>query len=340
VGLARKRLLLAALLILEIGGLLILAEGITALLDLDTRLLGKLLYYQNADRDVHIVSEVPGLHYELKPGASAVYKNGRVVKINSLGFRDPPHSRVKPPGTTRIICLGSSNTYGALVQNEQTYPAMLEKLLNSRLKGKYEVWNGGVSAYVLPQNLAAAEKAVREYSPDLLIFQLQNCGRKPFLYSQPFAQFFARDPGLYAENLRFSPERLPGFLRRFRLSKAALYLVNAGSAWRDPARYSEDICLRTRDGHAREFAKFRDNNRGKVRLAFLLDPSGGANDPSHADLSGLGIPTIDLHQRLPPGCGPEYRDIHPPAHVYQWYAGEILSGLAAAGLLPGAEKRH
>lgn len=171
----------AALFALELACLLALGEAVTAFFDLDTRLLGKLLYYQNADNEVHRLSEDPALHYELKPGASAVYKNNRVVTINSLGFRDPPRSRIKPPGTTRIICLGSSNTYGALVQNGQTYPAALEKLLNSRLAGKYEVWNGGVSAYVIPQDLAAAAKAVREYSPDLLIFHLQNCGRRPFL---------------------------------------------------------------------------------------------------------------------------------------------------------------
>ncbi|HNW44178.1 MAG TPA: hypothetical protein PKI19_06715 [Elusimicrobiales bacterium] len=335
----REAYQVAALFALELACLLVLAEAVLAFFDVDTRLLGRLLYYQGADTAVHMLSEDPALHYELKPGASAVYENNRIVAINSLGFRDPPRSREKPPGTMRIICLGSSNLYGALVQNDQTYPAMLEKLLNSRLAGKYEVWNGGVSAYVIPQNLAAAAKAVREYSPDLLIFQLQNCGRRSFLYGQPFSRFFSLDPGLYAENLRFYGERAPAPLRRLRLFRAALYLANLRSARRDYPGYMDTICRRTRDAHYREFMEFYAGNREKVRFAFLSGPEGAKIDPAFADFSATDIPVLDLQKKLPRGHGPEYLAIHPPARVYRWYAEALFSCLEEAGLLPRAAGR-
>ena len=331
-----KAFRLPALLVLECLLLLALAEGFITWTSLDMRILAPLLYYQNADLEVHRPSEDPRLHYELKPGAAMVFKDrgSRKVTINSLGFRDRPRSPVKPAGVTRIFCLGSSNTYGAMVNDHQTYPARLESLLNSRSPGKYEVWNAGVCAYVIPQNLAAAGKIIREYSPDLLIFQTRNRGRRPFLYGQPFKRYFDLDPGLYRENLRFCWPRSLDFLRHWRLLRAMVFSVNrlAMSPDADTAGWKRDY--ENMVSEERQFGEFCREYGDSIPIIILRPPGdGGGHNES---FTPQDIPTLRLSEKLPDDHAPEFDEIHPPAHVYQWYAGEIQKALWRAGLLPAA----
>ena len=53
----------------------------------------------------------------------------------------------KPPGAFRILVFGDSYTYGVNVQASQTYPKVLEWMLNTAGHRPYEVWNLGVSGY-------------------------------------------------------------------------------------------------------------------------------------------------------------------------------------------------
>lgn len=323
---------LALLLALECLVLLALADGFIAWSGLDMRILGGLLYFQGADVEVHGLSENDALHYELVPGTSAVFGGGRKVTVNALGFRDPPRAAAKPAGVKRIICLGSSNTYGALVGDGQTYPAQLERLLNGRARGKYEVWDAGVCAYTIPQNLEAARRIMREYSPDLLLFQFNNLGRRTFLLGQPFKGFFDRDPGLYFENLRYSWPRRLNFLRRWRLFRAVVFYANRVSLKKDPTHdWNKCSALLAADVDA--FHKFYLENKDKVPMAILVVPVPGNRLAGAFD--DLGIPVIRLAEKLPAGHDAEYEKIHPAAYVYRWYAAEILPALAGLGLLPG-----
>lgn len=138
---------LPVLLALECLLLLAAAEALVAFTGLDFRLLRELLYYQALFPEAHRVSENVVLHYEHKPLSSAAGRGGVRAAINSLGFRGPEREAAKPAGVKRIICLGSSNTFGAEVGDEETYPAQLQKLLDLRYPGRYEVWNAGVNAY-------------------------------------------------------------------------------------------------------------------------------------------------------------------------------------------------
>ncbi|MCX5792310.1 MAG: hypothetical protein NTY45_08885 [Elusimicrobia bacterium] len=321
---------LAALLALECILLLALADGYIAWSGLDMRILGGLIYFQGADVEAHRLSENTTLHYELAPGADAVFGGGRKVTVNSLGFRDPPRDAAKPAGVKRIICLGSSNTYGALVNDGQTYPAQLERLLNARGRGKYEVWNAGVCTYMIPQNLEAARRAIREYSPDLLLFQLNNSGRRAFLLGQPFKRYFDADPGLYLENLRYAWPRPLNFLRHWRLFRAAvLYLNRVSLAGKDPA-YDWNKTSELLPADVKAFREFYEQNKDKVRMAVLVVPVPGNKLCNSFD--GLGIPVIRLAEKLPAAHDPEFDKIHPAPYVYRWYAEKLMSALP--GLLP------
>ena len=317
------------MLVIETLFLLASAEVFIAFSHLDAKLLRPLLYYQTSNLEVHRVSDDVILHYELRPDSSWSYPKGKVT-INSLGFRDRKRSVRKPPGVFRIVCIGASNTYGALVDDDETYPALLEDLLNEVGSGRFEVWNAGVSAYVLSQNVRQAETILQKYSPDLLIFQLSNKGRRPFLYGQPFYQFLDRDPLIYRENLGLWPETY-NFLRRWRFFRTLAIAANR----KGPRPISPAFARESPDNadDAVNVLALRDfcvKNKNRVKMAFLVNPTGDL-DPRLAE---TGIPAIDLNQGLPAAHDPEYDKIHPPAYVYRWYAAAIHSALAAHGLLP------
>lgn len=68
--------------------------------------------------------------------------------INDFGLRGGP----VPPSATEdgkpnILCLGDSVTYGYGVDDDQTYPADLQRDLDQVTPGHYAVLNGGVDAY-------------------------------------------------------------------------------------------------------------------------------------------------------------------------------------------------
>jgi len=72
---------------------------------------------------------------------------GAYIEINSLGFRGKEYNSEKSNNTFRIVVLGDSVTFGIGVNNGDTYPAKLEKILNNNSKMNYEVWNLGLIGY-------------------------------------------------------------------------------------------------------------------------------------------------------------------------------------------------
>ena len=121
---------------------------------------------------LHEISDDPEQLYGLKPGARLELAAGsRVVTyaINSLGFRDAEFTEQKPPGVFRILALGDSMTFGPGVQVEETYPKVLERLLNDGEEGHYQVINGGASGYSAYEELVTWRNRGEALDPDLVI---------------------------------------------------------------------------------------------------------------------------------------------------------------------------
>jgi len=96
------------------------------------------------------------------------------VVTNSVGLRRKTEiSTIKPSGVYRIYCLGDSFTFGPYLNNHETYPNLLEEMLNNNDAGaKYEALNAGVSGYTLRQELGLfVERGYRSH-PDLVILQV------------------------------------------------------------------------------------------------------------------------------------------------------------------------
>jgi lysophospholipase L1-like esterase len=98
------------------------------------------------------------------------YKKG-LTSHNSLGYRNDEFPLKKPDGVFRIVALGGSSTYDVSINdNQKTFTAQLEKLLN----GEYgyhnvQVINAGVPGYNSWESLGNLEFRVLDLEPDLVI---------------------------------------------------------------------------------------------------------------------------------------------------------------------------
>jgi GDSL-like Lipase/Acylhydrolase family len=106
----------------------------------------------------------------LRPGLDAHW-NGSSFRTNGLGFRGPEISRGKPPGTFRVAVLGSSNTMGHGVEDEESYPRLLEGWLAARARGgrRVEVVNLAVSGDSPTQRLLRLQAEAAGLEPDWIL---------------------------------------------------------------------------------------------------------------------------------------------------------------------------
>ncbi len=130
--------------------------------------------------------ENPGQAFDVDlrdPAVRARYRAAGVVRVdavasrapfavefryNTLGFRDVEWGDARP-GVRRVIVLGDSFTEGWGVPEPDTYPRVLERLLNAAEPGHWEVRNAGSRGSDFPALDAAFERTL-PFHPDLLIY--------------------------------------------------------------------------------------------------------------------------------------------------------------------------
>lgn len=129
-------------------------------------------------------SNLPDVHYELRPGAAG-RAWGTEVRINSEGFRGPEIDLNRRRGQ-RIVVLGDSVAFGNRLPAGQELPALLAAGLEARgLDG--EVLNLAVTGYDITQEVAALEARLPRLRPDLVILQ-----------------YCMNDAGIHTVNLEFT----------------------------------------------------------------------------------------------------------------------------------------
>ncbi|GJM20837.1 MAG: hypothetical protein DHS20C15_07520 [Planctomycetota bacterium] len=116
----------------------------------------------------------PYVMYRPKPNFTR--KGEPLRTTNSLGFRGPEIEQPKPAGRTRLLCLGGSTTYSFAVDDEHTYPVLLEQSLRERLPTvDLDVINGGVESYTTAESLANLAHRGLDLAPDyVLIYHAPN----------------------------------------------------------------------------------------------------------------------------------------------------------------------
>jgi len=154
---------------------------------------------------LHKKSTIPGLRYELVPNMEKVYF-GINIKTNSHGMRDREYRIKKSPDIFRIAAVGDSVTFGLGVSADETYPKVLENLLNNnRIEDSilsrgtstsdivnYQVLNFGTVGYCTRDESIYLDQRVLPWNPDLVIigFVLNDAETDPV---QPIQSYY-QDP--------------------------------------------------------------------------------------------------------------------------------------------------
>jgi lysophospholipase L1-like esterase len=118
---------------------------------------------------------VPGPQiFQFKPKASGVFP-GNVdssrtfpYRTNWQGLRDRDRA-AKQPGTTRVLVIGDSYTWGYAVAEDEAFPQTAERLLKERGYSHIEVINGGVPDYNSRQERQLLERLLPVYRPDAVV---------------------------------------------------------------------------------------------------------------------------------------------------------------------------
>ncbi|NLO90795.1 MAG: hypothetical protein GX410_02215 [Elusimicrobia bacterium] len=328
----------SAKLLLPVALLLVAGEAGVRISNADARLMRPLLRYRHAEQTCLIPSDNPELIYKLAPGTALQSGGKPPVVINADGMRDIPRSTVKPAGIYRIICLGGDNTFGENISVQNSYPAALEKILNTKYRGKFEVWNAGVPNGTLAYQTAWARDIVKLYSPDLLLFRTGDRGPRAFIRGQPIARYFYENPSLYLENLRFllvpANSTLYDILHKsalFRFTEVFcnnLILINQNNPLFNPDGFSSD---RLNIIYLSDY--FKQNH--EVPALLLLNANFPGDELRQiTDLCGKKLPQIVdcfTNQYLPMNATDEYFIKRPPEHVHKWYAESLARELERLG---------
>lgn len=105
----------------------------------------------------------PEIGYELRPGHRDVGPRGEAIRIDSSGFRGAGSDDAL--GAERVLVLGDSFVFGLGVEEEQTFPAALER----ELGGAVRVLNAGVPGYNLLQSVARLELLSAQLEPRVIV---------------------------------------------------------------------------------------------------------------------------------------------------------------------------
>jgi len=88
------------------------------------------------------------------------------MQINEFGFRRvKPMTQKKPPGVTRVITFGDSQTLGAGVGPEESYSAVAEHELGAG----WEVLNAGISGYRSLNVYRLLQRRIEAFDPDIIV---------------------------------------------------------------------------------------------------------------------------------------------------------------------------
>jgi lysophospholipase L1-like esterase len=92
------------------------------------------------------------------------------VSTNNLGLRGEDAPAGKPEGTTRVLCLGDSYTFGAYVNDAETWPAQLQTVLRERAAiPRLDVINGGISGFTIVDEMAFLREHGLDLEPDVVV---------------------------------------------------------------------------------------------------------------------------------------------------------------------------
>jgi len=271
-------------------------------------------------------SPVPDLVYELKPNADALF-NLIPLRTNAQGLRERDLPPAKPADTFRIAVVGDSFTFGQGVPAEQTWPRVLERLIQKTdPPRRVECLNFGVPGYCLRQYLAVLNHKILPYQPDLILIGFtandhihppDRYFREPVQISAPPRPFFRLflfsgikqiplyqklthprlSTGLSGENRRYLAglfEQLHQFQAQSQIPLVAVYLARPGGR---PDFFVHSLA---RDHHLKYLDTTPSFAGQPPRQYHIYLTDNHPNAPAHQRYAQSLLPFLRQHHLLPP----------------------------------------
>ena len=354
-----RRSLRVRLAALALGSLIAFAaaELLLRVFDVEDRYLLGLTPVQAADISMHQEDPDPEILYRLRPHSVHIdsaeiahqHNVGRTITTDGRGYRNGANHSPDPAEVFRVVALGGSNTYGAMVSDHETWPAQLQAQLMERGYSRVEVLNLGVSGYEWRQKLALAMAEYRLLKPDLWIIQIGNDGPRYVLSGTDIVGRVRSNPELLDEfvpeletgegrALLESPFRLPAVLRFAKILRdrhLSLGSLLAGDRGANrgvtPEVEAQGMPRRAARG-ARAWKQFQRHPAGDTPVLFLETPVPASNWQRH--LAGERLLQLSRFVDSAP-TKEAAQSIHPGAPAYVWYASILADELERAGLLSG-----
>ncbi|HJU64374.1 MAG TPA: SGNH/GDSL hydrolase family protein [Gemmatimonadaceae bacterium] len=246
-----------------------------------------------------LVLRVPSVAWRVGGPSARELVNARYDQIwteNIFEIRSRYETVRKPPGVRRIVVVGDSYTFGALIpETDSIWTTRLERLLATRdTSGRIEVINIARNGYTTANQAEAMRRIGWQFDPDLVIVQ--------FLANDalPSQSNFRHDDGRTIVPVR--PLLPATFLEGAIRSSALLAFV------RQNVRSMELL-----PAHLRYLGLYRDGDRGWTQLRHGLREIGDS-------ARSRGVPVVfAIHPMLAPG---EWtRDRYPLRDVHAKVAG-------------------
>lgn len=242
----------------------------------------------------------PLLGWVLQPNLRPRMALASRITSDALGARGPTsHPRART-GAPRVVALGDSYTFGSCVNDDETWPAVLERALPGA-----EVVNLGVPGYGLDQMLLRWERDGAAYRPDVVVLgyigeDVSRAAMRFFAFAKPMFELdgdglrLTNTPvptpaALYAREAALGPT-----LRR---DLSRLFRVDGFMSHPRVGAYPEALSRRILQRLAREVAA-----TGAELVVVYLPES------FEADAIAVGTPRV-YRQTCPPALGARCLDV-------------------------------
>jgi lysophospholipase L1-like esterase len=285
---------------------------------------------------LHQRSDIPGLAYELAPNREK-HEHGALIRTNSYGIRDD-EPQAEGNDLRRVVALGDSFTFGFGVSGDETWPNVLERLLNERSgDDPFEVLNFGVGGYSTRDEVLTLRHKGMEWDPELVVigYTLNDPEIDPI---QPLHQYF-RTPSWWqhSELLRLMA------WRKFRWDKRRLgrrdyhrYLHAHPRKWRSVVNgFAEISALAREKGIPALVVIFPET---LVRWSPYLYEELHHRVAETAKLKGLHVLDLyDTFSAIPAGDLALSPDDHHPSPLAHELTAKAIDGWMAARPSPGPQ---
>ncbi len=168
----------------------------------------------------------PIVHHRLWPGTTTWLRSEDFrasLHVNRYGLRGREPEMPKRRDAYRIVMLGDSFTMGEGVSDDQTFSALLERSLSSRLSARIEILNAGVDSYAPILSYLDLRENLLRLEPDAVLLNLD---MSDLLQEQYYRSLAVRGP----ESMEAAVQRRNGDLLAYTLNGDD---VDRSGEWRD-----------------------------------------------------------------------------------------------------------